>query len=220
MNKQEFIKRLLLSPQPDNADRFCIPNRVARQKCYRESAVLIPAHEVNGEIHLLFTQRPFHLKHHPGQVCFPGGKVIEQDKSYFDTALRETKEEIGLTAEHIKILGSLPTQHTYTGFKVFPIIALVDSVDNLTLDPNEVSRNFSVPISEFYKPQNRSIIKTSQKGIRYEVLVLKGINEYIWGITASMIDVLCNKISLHHENVSTKSPFTLGSLHELHLKRL
>ncbi len=194
MNKQEFLRRLLLSPQPEHADRFCVPEHIARHKTYRESAVLIPAHEVNGEVHLLFTQRPFHLKHHPGQVCFPGGKVIKEDKNHIDTALRETHEEIGIGSELIEILGLLPTQHTYTGFKVFPVIAFVDDVSELKLDPNEVSRCFSVNVTEFAKPDNRSAIKTSQKGTEYEVLVLHSQGEYIWGITASIIDVLMNKI--------------------------
>ena len=195
MNKQEFLKRLVLSPQPERADRFCIPDNIAKNKTYRESAVLIPAHEVNGKIHLLFTQRPFHLKHHPGQVCFPGGKVTQEDKNYVDTALRETHEEIGVNSESIEILGHLPIQHTYTGFKVFPVIAFVDDVSQLKLDPNEVSRCFSVDITEFMKPNNRSAIKTSQKGTEYEVLVLHSQGEYIWGITASIIDVLVKKIT-------------------------
>ncbi|MBM7073628.1 CoA pyrophosphatase [Shewanella sp. 202IG2-18] len=195
MNKQEFKERLLLSPQPENADRFCIPDSVAHYKKYRESAVLIPAHEKNGEIHLLFTQRPFHLKHHPGQVCFPGGKISECDQSYFHTALRETEEEIGITSNNIEILGSLPVQHTYTGFKVFPVIALINDLSSLKLDPNEVSRCFSIPISEFFNALNRSEIRTSQQGIEYEVLVLHSQGEYIWGITASIIDVLVRKVS-------------------------
>ena len=195
MTKQEFVKRLLLSPQPEHADRFCIPNKIAHDKTYRESAVLIPAHEVNGQIHLLFTQRPFHLKHHPGQICFPGGKVIEQDESYTHTALRETEEEIGLHSRSINVLGLLPFQHTYTGFRVIPVIALLNDVSQLKPDKNEVSRCFSISINEFLIPENRSIIKTSQKGINYEVLILRGNNEYIWGITASIIDVLINKIS-------------------------
>ncbi|RYV04027.1 CoA pyrophosphatase [Shewanella sp. OPT22] len=195
MNKQEFIKRLMLSPQPENADRFCIPDSVAKHKKYRESAVLIPAHEINGEVHLLLTQRPFHLKHHPGQVCFPGGKVIDEDQSIIRTALRETEEEIGLDSDNIEILGVLPTQHTYTGFRVYPIIAFINDLSNLTLDDNEVSRCFHIPITEFFKFENRSEIQTSQKGIEYEVLMFHSQGEYIWGITASIINILISKIN-------------------------
>ena len=91
MNLSQLFQRFHLSPQPKKTDRFCVPAHIAANKEYRDSAVLIPLIEIDNQIHLLFTQRPMHLKHHAGQICFPGGKVTNDDPNIIQTALRETQ---------------------------------------------------------------------------------------------------------------------------------
>ncbi|MBE8168596.1 MAG: CoA pyrophosphatase [Shewanella sp.] len=196
MNAESLQQLFHLSPQPKNADRFCIPDDIAINRKYRESAVLVPIVELQGQLHLLFTQRPLYLKHHPGQICFPGGKVTDEDDSLIDTALRETAEEVGIHRDRIKVLGKLPSQHTYTGFKIAPVVGLVENINNLLIDPNEVDNFFTVPLLDFIEKNNIVPIRTSQKGIDYEVLVYKVNDKMIWGVTASIIHVLCSKLGL------------------------
>ncbi|MGB0894964.1 MAG: CoA pyrophosphatase [Parashewanella sp.] len=194
MNTVTFKQRFQLSPQPTNADRYCIPYHIAAQRNYRDSAVLVPLIEINNQLHLILTKRPAHLKHHPGQTCFPGGKVSDEDDDLLATALRETREEIGILNTDITILGQLPVQYTYTGFQITPYVGLVNHDVVLDLDHNEVAHCFTSPISTFLDPSNTVKISTSQKGIDYQVLLLNDGTEMIWGVTASIINVLCRKI--------------------------
>ena len=89
------------------------------------AAVLFPIVLRDNEHTVLLTQRTAHLKDHGGQISFPGGRVEDVDLSPAHTALRETEEEIGLTREKIEILGFLPEYRTGTGFRVIPVVGLV-----------------------------------------------------------------------------------------------
>ena len=71
----------------------------------RKAAVLIPVIEIEQQLHLILTRRPMHLRHHPGQISFPGGKVEPDDINAIHTALREAHEEIGLLSENVDVLG-------------------------------------------------------------------------------------------------------------------
>ncbi|MCL1078434.1 CoA pyrophosphatase [Parashewanella spongiae] len=196
MNAESLERLFHLSPQPKNADRFCIPDKIAINIKYRESAVLVPLVELQGQIHLFFTQRPMFLQHHSGQICFPGGKVKKEDNNIITTALRETEEEVGIVKKRIKVLGKLPIQHTYTGFKINPVVGVINNLHNLNIDSNEVDNCFTVPLLDFAKINNIKPIRTSQKGIDYEVLAYKVNGKIIWGVTASIIHVLCSKLGL------------------------
>src|SRR5690606_16853704 len=81
---------------------------------------------------VLLTQRTAHLKDHPGQISFPGGRVEAEDGSPLETALRETEEEIGLARDHVSVLGYLPEYRTGTGFRVTPVVARVAPPFELT----------------------------------------------------------------------------------------
>ena len=89
------------------------------------AAVLFPIVLRDGGQTVLLTQRTAHLRDHAGQISFPGGRVEAEDLSPSHTALRETEEEIGLPRERIEILGFLPEYRTGTGFRVTPVVALV-----------------------------------------------------------------------------------------------
>ena len=89
------------------------------------AAVLIPLVERETEITTLFTQRTSHLKHHAGQISFPGGHSDPEDTSAEDTALRETEEEVGLHRSRIRVIGRLAPYITRTGFSVIPVVGLV-----------------------------------------------------------------------------------------------
>ncbi|RLV59864.1 CoA pyrophosphatase [Parashewanella curva] len=197
MDLAQFKERFNLSPQPQNADRFCVPRQVASTIEYRDSAVLIPIVEINNQLEVLLTQRPLYLKHHPGQICFPGGKVAEGDTTLEDTALRELHEELGVIPDRIKVLGQLPIQHTYTQFQITPIVGVLDNLENLTIDSNEVADHFTVPLTQLSHPSNQQSIKVKRRNIEIEVLMINAQQRLIWGVTASIIHTLQQKVGLN-----------------------
>ena len=111
-------------------------------------AVLVPLVERNGELHLLYEVRAAALRRQPREVCFPGGKM-ERGESAVDCAVRETREELSIPSDAIRILGPLDFICHRGGFVMYPILALVDPQAVVSLSPNpaEVDETFLVPLS-------------------------------------------------------------------------
>ncbi len=159
----------------------------------RPAAVLMPVVVHASGPTLLLTQRTDHLRHHSGQIAFPGGRAEPEDRDAAGTALRETQEEIGLGAERIEIVGVLPEYHTITGYRVTPVIGLVTPGFTLHPDPDEVAEVFEVPLGFLMDPRNhqrrRIIIDAAERtffSIPYSASVAQ--REYfIWGATAAML---------------------------------
>lgn len=136
---------------------------------------------------VLLTQRTEHLRDHPGQISFPGGRAEPEDASPAHTALREAEEEIGLHAAHIEIAGYLPEYRTITGFSVTPVVAMVTPPFDLRLDTFEVAEAFEVPLAFLLDPANHQKHSLHHSGkLRYYYAMPYG-NYFIWGATAGMI---------------------------------
>ena len=152
----------------------------------RPAAVLIPA-IARPVVTLLFTQRTEHLSAHAGQIAFPGGKAEPGDASPLDTALREAREEIGLNPDLVEPLGTLDRYLTGTGYRITPVIALVDPALTLTLDENEVANTFEVPLSFLMNPANyHRHTRTIGDRERHFFAVPYG-ERFIWGATAGIL---------------------------------
>jgi 8-oxo-dGTP pyrophosphatase MutT (NUDIX family) len=136
---------------------------------------------------VLFTQRTTHLKSHSGQVSFPGGRAEPGDASAEFTALREAEEEIGLPAERVEILARLPDYHTRTGFRVTPVIGVVQPPLELAPDPREVEEIFEVPLDFLLEPANQQRRTREFQGQRVGFYVFEYQNRTIWGATAGML---------------------------------
>ena len=133
--------------------------------------VLVPLVERHGgDVTVLLTQRTDHLADHPGQVSFPGGRAEPSDADAAATALREAREEIGLTEAHVDVLGALPIYTTGTGFVVTPVVALVRPDFELQLDPFEVAETFEVPLAFLADPANHRRHEVEFAGARREFL--------------------------------------------------
>lgn len=111
-------------------------------------AVLVPLVELEGELHLLYEVRAATLKRQPGEVCFPGGHM-EGAETAVECALRETREELSVPENAIRVLGPLDFICHRSGFVMYPILAVVDAdaVKNLVPNPAEVEKTFLVPLS-------------------------------------------------------------------------
>lgn len=152
-----------------------------------QAAVLVPLISRNSGITVLFTQRTTHLAEHAGQISFPGGRVEEGDASMQDTALREAEEEIGLPRSQVDILGMLPDYYIATGFRVTPVVGLIEAPFPVTLDNFEVAEIFEVPLQFFLNPANHEQHSTNSHGRsrRYYAMPYQG--RFIWGATAGIL---------------------------------
>ena len=159
------------------------------------AAVLVPVIERPEALTVLLTQRTDHLHHHPGQISFPGGRVELGDTDPIMTALRETREEIGLQPERVELLGHLPEYHTGTGFRVTPIVGLVRPPFELFPDTFEVAEVFEVPLSFLMDPSNRRRESLHINGRLRNYYALPWRHYHIWGATAGMLVRLANFLS-------------------------
>ena len=136
---------------------------------------------------VLLTKRAGHLKNHPGQIAFPGGKFELEDGTLVNTALREAEEEIGLNRSIPKELGILPKHETVTKFLVTPIIFQLPGKLDLKINKNEVDEVFYVPLEHFLALENYRIqARKWQEEFRYYYVVPYG-PYYIWGATARIL---------------------------------
>lgn len=160
------------------------------------AAVLFPIVLRDGGHTVLLTQRTAHLRDHPGQISFPGGRVEEEDISPVHTALRETSEEVGLAEGHIEIIGFLPEYRTGTGFRVTPVVGLVTPPFAVSPDPFEVAEVFEVPLAFLLDPANHQQHALHYRGALRQYYAMPYGEYFIWGATAGMIRSLADRLGL------------------------
>lgn len=167
----------------------------------RPAAVLICLFTQNNKLHVLFTERASHLKHHAGQISFPGGKAEKTDIDLVDTAYREAEEEIGLKRNYLRLLGKLDIYKTISGFAVMPIVAIYDKpldiLSDLIIDANEVASVFSVPLEFLMDLNHYHVESIHRQGLTFPVYFLPYQNHMIWGATAGILAQLQAHIATH-----------------------
>ena len=153
----------------------------------RPAAVLVPLISRPGGVSVILTKRASHLKHHPGQIAFPGGKVDETDTGTVAAALREAHEEIGLQPQNVSVMGTLPFHHTVTSFQVTPVVGHVLEDFTPVPEAGEVAEVFQVPLDYLSDPANFRVEGRFWGGSqRYYYTVPFG-PYYIWGATARIL---------------------------------
>lgn len=150
------------------------------------AAVLLPIIE-RTEPTVLFTRRTAHLSRHAGQVSFPGGRVHEQDRSLVETALRETREEIGIASNFVSVAGFLEPYETGTGFAILPVVGILREGFELMPDANEVAEVFEVPLAFLLEPGNRERRRREFQGRARDYYVFDYSGHHIWGATAAIL---------------------------------
>ena len=174
------------------SDNDLMENEVVRTENLIEAAVLIPIVERNNGLKVILTKRSNNLKQHPGQVSFPGGKSEKTDKSLVATALRETKEEIGINNKNVEILGQLSKHVTITGFKITPFIGKIRTGFSTKIQTSEVSEIFEVPLSYLSNPKNFRVESVKWKGKKRFFYSIPYGPYYIWGATARILKNLAD----------------------------
>jgi len=151
------------------------------------AAVLIPIVPRGDDLYLLLTLRAAHLKHHAGQISFPGGRAEPEDPNLIATALRESEEEIGLQARYVEVIGRLDPYTTVSNFSVTPIVGLVDPAYQLKLCHDEVDAAFEAPLSYLIDPEHHHVHHMRRNGLHHPVYFIPWQGRNIWGATAAMI---------------------------------
>lgn len=155
-----------------------------------EAAVLVGLVPRAGGVQVLLTRRTDDLRHHAGQVSFPGGRIEPADRDAVAAAMRETEEEVGIQAAQLSPLGFLDPLATMSGFRVLPVVALVDSGYRPRPDPREVADVFEVPLATLLAPA--SLVERRIEWRGRPRVVLEFVNpdnpgRRIWGATASIL---------------------------------
>lgn len=151
------------------------------------AAVLVGLVPRESGTQVLLTRRTDALRHHAGQVSFPGGRVEPGDRDAASAALRETREELGIAPAQLHALGYLDPLLTATGFRVLPVVALVDACYVARPDPGEVAEVFEVPLAFLLDPVNLAAQPFEWQGRMRTVWEYRYPAQRIWGATASML---------------------------------
>ena len=161
----------------------------------RPAGVLVPVITKANALHVILTKRSSALKHHPGQIAFPGGKVDEGDANTQAAALREAHEEIGLAPDNVEVLGDLPCHETVTGFTVTPVLGRVRADFDPTPEPGEVAEVFTTPLSHLADINNYYIASRYWRGQRRYYYTVPYGPYYIWGATARILRGLADRLA-------------------------
>lgn len=195
---EERLKDSRAAPEPKNAvpAGFSVADIESVRPYFPATpipaAVLVPIVDHGTGLTVLLTQRASHLKNHAGQISFPGGRIEPTDLNPMEAALRETHEEIGITRDHITVVGCLGPQLVLSGYWVTPVVAFLRPGFELQLDQREVASAFEVPLLHILDPINHRARARQLGAVSVQVYDIPYEEYNIWGATAGML------ISLYH----------------------
>ncbi len=154
---------------------------------FPRAAVLIPLFAKEGGCHILFTRRSDQVKHHKGQISFPGGAFDNEDEDLERTALREAFEEIGVKEKDVQVLGALDDIVTSSEFVVTPYVGIIPYPYSFQLSAVEIAELIIVPLASLLEPDSfaeREIIDYDFKKV---VESYQHDRHIIWGATARIL---------------------------------
>ena len=179
--------------------------RPVGERVLRPAAVLVPVVARGDRATVLLTRRSDSLASHTGQVAFPGGR-LDPGENAVQAALREAMEEVGLAADRIRPIGLADSHETGTGFRVTPVVAMIEPPFELTLNPDEVAEAFETPWEFLMDSANHRKDSMVWQGAERFFWAMPwddaGVERYIWGATASMIRALQARVSSLSEDAA------------------
>lgn len=190
------LARALALPSGDSSDFDLNPGlQLPPGRVLRPAGVLIAVRTGPSGAELILTKRSSRLKHHPGQIAFPGGKVDPCDDGPIGAALRESWEEVGLPQDRVTVLGTLPQHETVTGFLVTPVLGVVSGDFTPVPEAGEVEEVFTVPLAYVTAPANFRIERRRWRGEWRRYYAVPYGPYYIWGATARILRGLADRLA-------------------------
>ncbi len=142
---------------------------------------------------ILMTEKPKHLKFHAGEISFPGGKFDSDDSDLLETALRETREEIGLSISKNQVIGQLePVVTLNSGFTILPFVSIIDEIESLSAN-SEVEHILHIPLKSFLKTMTDDL-NPAHKRIQ-EMYTFEYQNKIIWGASARILKQIVHRLN-------------------------
>lgn len=173
------LKSLLSTP---------INPQINNNENYRLASVLVVIYGKNPFV--VMTEKPKHMKFHAGEISFPGGKLDPSDSDLLETALRETREEIGLNITRDQVIGQLePVVTLNSGFLILPFVSVVDDIPKLTAN-TEVEKIFHIPLESFLK--TAAVDPDPTHNLIQEMYTFEYQNQIVWGASARILKQIQN----------------------------
>jgi len=192
-NALDRIQRALRETGTESSDFDLNPAFRPADRSLRPAAVLIALVERPQGLSVLLTKRASGLKHHPGQIAFPGGKVDDIDTDVTAAALREAHEEVGLEPALVNVLGAMPIHETVTGFGVTPILGHISGSFTPVVEAGEVEEAFYVPLDHLLDLDRYFVERRRWLGQWRAFYTVPWGPYYIWGATARMLQALAKR---------------------------
>lgn len=185
----------------------CHTPTILGSRSFSKFAVLLPLIIKEDDIHVLFEVRSLKLRRQPGEICFPGGRIDQQDIDEKSASIRETVEELGIKEEDIFNVFPLDYLFSPFGMIVYPYVGFIKKPKSITPNPSEVEEVFTVPISFFLENEPKiyqvNFKAEPEENFPYDLLVdgknynwrTRHLEEYfylfenrvIWGLTARIL---------------------------------
>ena len=164
----------------------------------KDASVLFGIIDREDGASVLFTKRTEHLSSHKGQIALPGGKIDPSDNSAESAALRETHEEVGIEPEFVTVLGRLGEYKSGSGYRVIPVIGIINPAFVLRINEFEVAEAFEVPLSFLMCAANHEVgsaFWNEKERFFYKMPYGEGREaKPIWGVTAGIVRMIYDRV--------------------------
>ena len=161
----------------------------------RSAAVLVPLFCRDDQLWILFTRRTEHLKNHGGEISFPGGGAEAQDTDFWQTALRETEEEMGIARGDVNRLGQLDDFYSVYGFRVEVCVGSYADPYPYRIDRDEIAEVIELPLARLRDPKIYHQEQWQRQGRQLPVDFYQLDGHRIWGMTAAILKQLLARLA-------------------------